>query len=100
MENREVILFISKESATYHYTIRQVEDACSQAQLKACTHHLKIIHIEDDAEAAERFNIEALPTLIVGERRFVGTPNAEIVEKLVALMMSKTNSYKEAESGE
>jgi len=84
----EVLLFVSRESATYHFTVRQVEDACAKAHESDCLHVLKVIHIEDDPEAAERFNIEALPTLIIGKRRFVGTPTAGSVDTLVALMVA------------
>lgn len=86
MNAHEVLLFVSRESATYHFTVRQVEAACAKAHESEFSHEFRVIHIEDDPDAAERFNIEALPTLIVGKRRFVGTPTADSIDTLVALM--------------
>lgn len=95
MGESEVLLFVSRESATYHFTVRQVEDACSKAHenMPDCGRVLRVIHIEDDPEAAERFNIEALPTLIVGRRRFVGTPTADSIDTLVALMVADATNF-------
>lgn len=93
MGNNEVLLFVSRESATYHFTVRQVEEACSKAHDSECHHVLKVIHIEDDPEAAERFNIEALPTLIIGRRRFVGMPTADSIDTLVALMVADATNF-------
>ena len=100
MDSGEAVLFVSRESATYHFTVRQVEEACSRAHEHEpeCRHKLKVVHIEDDPEAAERFNIEALPTLIVGRRRFVGTPTADSIDTLVALMVAEATNYEGIEN--
>ncbi len=99
MKSEEILLFVSRESATYHFTVRQVEDACAKAHEHNADdpHVLKIIHIEDDPEAAERYNIEALPTLIIGKRRFVGTPTADSIDTLVALMVADMTDYESIE---
>jgi hypothetical protein len=97
MSANEVLLFVSRESATYFFTVRKVEEACSKAHDASCKHELRVVHIEDDPEAAERHNIEALPTLIIGKRRFVGAPTADSIDTLVALMLAdaKANETKE-----
>ncbi|MEA3249362.1 MAG: thioredoxin family protein [Patescibacteria group bacterium] len=101
MSANEVILFVSRESATYFFTVRKVEEACGKAHDEDCKHELKVVHIEDDPEAAERYNIEALPTLIIGKRRFVGAPTADSIDTLVALMLADARSQnKESSSAE
>ena len=92
MSDKEVLLFVSRESATYQFTIRQVEGVCAKTHESEGPYRFKLIHIEDDPEAAERYNIEALPTLIIGHRRFVGTPTAESINTLVAMMMADAAS--------
>lgn len=72
-DQRKILLFVSQESAVYNFVRRQVEVACSQETGVA----LEIIDIAEHPELAEQYNIEALPTLIVGDKRFVGQPTAE-----------------------
>jgi hypothetical protein len=82
MEN-VILLFISKESATYHYTRRQVESACAGASGKAPT--VKVIDIAEQPEMAEKYNIEALPTVVIGARRYVGTATSEVLATCMGL---------------
>ncbi|MDD5251564.1 MAG: thioredoxin family protein [Patescibacteria group bacterium] len=69
-----IILFVSRESATYHYVRRQVESACVSAG-----GDLDIVEISDRPDLAEKLNIEALPTVVIGERRFVGVPGTDFL---------------------
>lgn len=80
-----ILLFVSKESATYHFTKRQVELACTQALGAGNAPEIKVIDITDHPELAEKHNIEALPTLIVGNRRFIGSPSPEILKTCMGL---------------
>jgi len=75
-ENRKIILFISRESAVYSYVRRQVELACERAGGAV----LEVVDIAERPEMAEQYNIEALPTLIIDDKRFVGSPTQEILE--------------------
>lgn len=63
----------------YHFIRHQVEAACEQAFGKSHEVALQVIDIADSPELAEEFNIEALPTLIVGHKRFIGTPTPEML---------------------
>jgi len=73
MKRSEILLFISKESATYSYTRRQVELAYRDVFGRDGKAGLKVIDIEDQPHLAEEHNIEALPTIIIGDKRIVGT---------------------------
>ncbi len=86
MEN-VILLFISKESATYHYTRRQVEAACAGVSGKPT---VKVIDIAEQPEMAEKYNIEALPTVVIGSRRYVGTATSEVLSSCMGL--NKTGS--------
>ena len=78
MDRQKILLFISKESPLYQFTRRQVEVACDRAFGKHSEPVLEVIDIAENPEMAERYNIESLPTLCVGEKRFSGelTPEA------------------------
>lgn len=80
-----ILLFISKESATYHFTQRQVELACEQALGAKNAPTVKVIDIAEHPELAEQYNIEALPTLIVGAKRFIGTPSSDLLSTCMGL---------------
>lgn len=80
----DILLFISKESATYHFTKRQVEIACSSALGKEVP-QVKVIDISEHPEMAEQYNIEALPTLIVGGKRYIGAPTAALLSTCLGL---------------
>lgn len=85
MSNESILLFISKESATYHFTRRQVELACEQALGPANAPKIKVIDIAEHPELAEEHNIEALPTLIVGNKRYIGTPTTDMLATCMGL---------------
>ncbi|MFA6604352.1 MAG: circadian clock KaiB family protein [Patescibacteria group bacterium] len=72
-DKRKILFFVSQESAIYNFVRRQVEVACSQEPGM----DLEIIDIAEHPELAEQYNIEALPTLIIGDKRFVGQPTSE-----------------------
>lgn len=75
----KVLLFISRESAIYSFTRRQIEDACDKAWGRQGASPLEVVDIEDNPDLAEKYNIEALPTLIIGGKRFIGVPTKEIL---------------------
>jgi hypothetical protein len=78
MEKLDVMLFISKESVTYAFVRRQVASACEHAFGGKCDINIQVIDIAENPELAEEHNIEALPTLIIGDKRFIGTPTPEL----------------------
>ncbi|MEY4744414.1 MAG: Thioredoxin domain [Candidatus Parcubacteria bacterium] len=85
-----ILLFISKESATYHFTKRQVELSCQRALGAGKAPAVKVIDIAEHPDLAEKYNIEALPTLIVGSKRFIGTPTPELLSTCMGLAPAKT----------
>jgi len=70
---QEVILFVSRESATYRYVKSQVELHCGQA-FGDDGYNLRVIDVINRPDLAEKHNIEALPTTVCDGKRFIGTP--------------------------
>ncbi len=92
MSSRKIILFISRESAVYHFVRHKVEAAFDQVfGLKHQT-RLEVIDIAERPELAEQYNIEALPTLIVGDKRFIGNPTPE-------MLASCLSGFKDTDAG-
>ena len=86
MKRLDILLFISRESATYHFTRSQVESACTHVFGESWHVNLKVIDIEEHPELAEKYNIEALPTLIISGKRFVGTPTPDVLATCMGLV--------------
>lgn len=96
-----ILLFISKESATYHFTRRQVELACEQALGAKNAPAVKVIDIAEHPDLAEKYNIEALPTLIVGAKRFIGTPTHDLLSTCMGLApMAPRGSASDGKGGD
>lgn len=87
MDTVKVILFISRESAVYDFTRHEVEVAC--ANLKPDVRvELEVVDIAERPETAEEYNIEALPTLIVGNKRYVGAPTPETLKTCFGALLA------------
>ncbi|KPJ85084.1 hypothetical protein AMJ57_04425 [Parcubacteria bacterium SG8_24] len=85
MNTVTVRLFISRESATYNFTRQQVERACEHARSSVNQVRLKVVEIEKDPELVERYNVEALPLVLVGDKRFVGIPKPDELAAFIGL---------------
>lgn len=94
-EKDKVLLFVSRESATYGYVRRQVEAACGPSE-RATGLEIETIDIADRPDLAEKYNIEALPTIIIGAKRFVGAPTQEF---LAACLQDESESRRCGKSG-
>jgi len=80
--NQVIMLFISKESPTHEFVRHQLEMACGHA-LKGSPADIRVIDVGEEPQLAEDFNIEALPTIVIGEKRIVGIPSMEILATYV-----------------
>jgi len=90
MTPNKILLFISKESAVYHFVRHQVEAAFDQAFGVKHRTALEVVDIAEHPELAEEYNIEALPTLIVGQKRFVGNPTPETLASCLSEAAKET----------
>ena len=73
---QQVQLFISQESATYHYVKSQVESYCRETYGES-GFELTVIDVINRPDLAEKHNIEALPTTICDGKRFIGIPRLD-----------------------
>ena len=83
-KSAKILIFISRESATFNFVSRQVEMSCGATGRGGA--QIEVIDIADHPDLAEKYNIEALPTIVVGERRYVGLPNAEVLNTCMGTM--------------
>ena len=72
----KVELYLSRDSATYHYVRSQV-GRCCELIFGNGNYQVKVIDVLDRPDLAEKNNIEALPTIVCDGKRFIGTPQQE-----------------------
>ncbi len=78
----KIILFISKDSIYFQVTMEEFQKLLKTLEeLQPFTH--EIIDAMENPEMAEKYKVDALPTLIIGDKRFIGQPKAEDIIKLI-----------------
>lgn len=76
MKKNTILLFVSKDSASFHHAVKEFKKLTKKLEeIKSIS--LKLIDIVSKPELAEKYKIEALPTLVFGNLRLIGKPDAE-----------------------
>lgn len=70
----KILLFIKKDATYFSTDIENFKKIIS-ALGKIRPSKIEVIDIVDHPEMAEKYKIEALPTLIINERRYIGKPS-------------------------
>ena len=78
----QVMLFISKNSLYTEITLKEFRNVLEELE-KSQPFQAEIIDVNEKPDIAEKFKIEAVPTLIIGNKRFIGEPKAEDILKIV-----------------
>ena len=71
-----IILFVSKHSLHFHLTVEEFNKLLIELQ-KVQPFTSSIIDISENPEMAEKYKVDALPTLLVGSKRFIGIPETK-----------------------
>jgi protein-disulfide isomerase len=80
--NTKILLFISKSSLYFHTTMEEFQKLLKVLEdVQPFTY--EIIDVTENPEMAEEYKVDALPTMIIGDKRFIGQPKAEEVVKLL-----------------
>jgi len=78
----KIILFISKDSIYFQVTMQEFQKLLNAfEQLQPFTH--EVIDVTEAPEKAEEYKIDALPTLIIGDKRFIGQPDSGKILEMV-----------------
>ena len=77
-----VLLFTSKNSPYFQVSIdelRKIMEALEHIQPFTS----QIIDVNENPELAEKYKVDAVPTIIIGDKRFIGRPDATDILKIV-----------------
>lgn len=72
----KILLFISKKSVYFSADIRSFKKILA-AMEKLAPYEVETIDVSENPELAEKYKIEALPTLIVNDARYIGVPTSQ-----------------------
>ena len=50
----------------------------------------EVIDVMENPDMAEKYKVDALPTLIIGDKRFIGQPKAENIMKIIRQKNNKS----------
>lgn len=73
---KKIILFISKNSSYFSTNIDDFREIVSVLG-KLSPFNVEVVDVSEQPELAEKYRIDALPTLIIANVKYVGKPSAE-----------------------
>jgi hypothetical protein len=75
-EPTQVLLFVSRESAIFQSAMEEFQKLIKVLE-GAQPFTSRIIDVFEETEMADEYHIDATPTLVIGDKRFIGIPDAE-----------------------
>jgi len=82
MKKKKILLFVS-ESSIYLQTTMEEFQKLLKIMEEEQPFTSEVIDVTKNPEMAEEYKIDAIPTLIIGDKRFIGQPKADAIVKLV-----------------
>jgi protein-disulfide isomerase len=82
-ENKtKIILFVSKGSIYFQTTLEEFQKLLKVLEeIQPFTS--EVIDVNEAPDMAEQYKVDALPTLIIGDKRFIGQPSTEKIMQII-----------------
>jgi len=81
-EATKILLFTSKGSIYFQVAMDEFQKILAALEgVQPFTY--QVIDVTEQPELAEQYKVEALPTIVIGDKRFVGQPKADDIVKIV-----------------
>jgi protein-disulfide isomerase len=80
---KKIVLFISKESIYFKVTMEEFQTLLAELE-KLQPFTSEIIDVNESPEKAEEYKVDALPTIIIGDKRFIGKPKSKDIVNLLS----------------
>jgi protein-disulfide isomerase len=84
-EKTKILMFVSKQSIYFQTTKEEFQKILLELE-KVQPFTSQIIDVNREPELAEKYKVNALPTLIIGSKRFIGKPD---LEKIMNVLRSE-----------
>jgi len=82
MEKKKILLFVSKSSIYFQATLEEFQKLL-EAMEASQPFTSEIVDVSENPDMAEKYKVDALPTMIIGDKRFIGQPKAKDIIKLL-----------------
>jgi protein-disulfide isomerase len=79
---KKILLFISKSSLYFQTTMEEFQKLLI-AMEEIQPFSSEIIDVNEKPELAEKYKVDALPTMIIGDKRFIGQPSTEKILEII-----------------
>jgi protein-disulfide isomerase len=81
-DTTKILLFVSRDSIYFQVTLDEFQHVLTALEaVQPFTS--EVIDINEKPDMAETYKIDALPTMIIGDKRFIGKPDTE---KILAII--------------
>jgi protein-disulfide isomerase len=78
----KILLFIAKDSIYFQVAMDEFKKLMKALeQIQPFTS--EIIDVSDNPDMAEKYKVDALPTMIIGDKRFIGQPSSEKIMEII-----------------
>ena len=81
-EATKILLFTSKGSIYFQVAMDEFQKILAALE-GVQPFSYQVIDVTEQPELAEQYKVEALPTIVIGDKRFVGQPKADDIVKIV-----------------
>jgi thioredoxin-like negative regulator of GroEL len=81
-QTTKIILFISKLSIYFQSTMAVFKEVVEELEDHQ-PFEVRVIDVEEEPEVAEEYKVDAIPLLIIGDKRFVGNPDKKKILSIV-----------------
>lgn len=78
----KILLFISKSSLYFQTTMAEFQKLMKALE-EVQPFTSEVIDVNNKPEMAEKYKVDALPTMIIGDKRFIGQPSAEKIMEII-----------------
>jgi protein-disulfide isomerase len=81
--NKTKILFFISKSSLYFQTTMEEFQKLLKALEEIQPFTSEIIDVNENPDMAEEYKVDALPTMIIGDKRFIGQPSTEKIMEII-----------------
>jgi protein-disulfide isomerase len=82
-ENKtKITLFVSKSSLYFQTTMEEFQKLLKVLE-EVQPFTSEVIDVNEKPEMAEEYKVDALPTMIIGDKRFIGQPSTEKIMEII-----------------
>mgnify|MGYP000318111367 CR=1 FL=1 len=81
-QTTKILLFVSKDSIYFQTTMDEFQKLMKALE-EVQPFTSEVIDVSENPDMAEQYKVDALPTMIIGDKRFIGKPSTEKIMQII-----------------